>query len=115
MTLDVFFFDKATMNLSSFKYMSTSEQLLKNADIRQIAEQGDRIYQKIKGSFEPEQNGKFLAIDVKSENYYVADASSEAVEMARAAHPDTVFYVVKIGHFVAETLASMGFYAHGLH
>ena len=75
--------------------------------MQEIAEKGSKIYEEIKSSYEPNDAGKFLAIEVGSGDAYKADTSGEAVEMARAAHPDTVFYVVKIGHSAAEMLASM--------
>jgi hypothetical protein len=94
--------------------MSNSEELLKTANIQDIAEKGAKIYEQIKDQYEPQDSGKFLAIEVSSGDVYPAAISSEAVELARKAHPNTVFYVVKIGHSVAETLASMG-YAHSAH
>lgn len=84
------------------------EDLIKNVNIQQLAEEGNRIYEEIKHQYEPEQNGKFLAIDVETKNVYVGETSSEAVEKARAAHPDKVFYVVKIGFSASEVLAELG-------
>ena len=93
--------------------MSNSEELLKNANIQEIAEKGAKIYETVKAKFEPQENGKFLAIDIGSGDAYLANTSSEAVQLARKAHPDTVFYIVKVGYSVAEALADMGVYAHG--
>jgi hypothetical protein len=87
--------------------MSNSEELIKKTDIREIAEKGSEIYDKLKAEFEPDRNGKFLAIDIDSEDTYLANTSSEAVEIARKAHPNKVFYVVRIGYSVAETLANL--------
>lgn len=84
-----------------------NEDLIKQADLQQISAKGMKIYDKIKAQFEPHDNGKFLAIDIQSGKSYVATSSSDAVELARRAHPNTVFYVVKIGHSTAETLASL--------
>lgn len=83
----------------------TSEELMQKADIQKIAERGAKIYKKIKEQYEPEHNGTFLAIEIDSKNFYLGKSSSEAVELARKSHPDKVFYVVKIGHSAAETLA----------
>lgn len=81
--------------------------LIKKTDIQKIAETGAKIYEKIKSQYEPAQNGKFLAIDIDSKDTFVANTSSEAVEKARKAHPNRIFYVVKIGFSAAETLASL--------
>ncbi len=86
----------------------TSEELIKKADIQKIAEQGSQIYSSLKSQYEPEHNGKFLAIDIESKDVFLATTSSEAVELAKKVYPQRVFYVVKIGHSVAETLASLG-------
>ncbi len=87
--------------------MENNNELIKQANIQEIAEHGARIYEKIKTQYEPRDNGKFLAIETESGNIYVGNLSSEAVELARKAHPEKVFYVVKIGHSAAETLASL--------
>ncbi|MDP1688682.1 MAG: hypothetical protein Q8L47_00945 [bacterium] len=87
---------------------NNTEEIIKNANIQKIAEDGAKIYEAIRLQYEPVQNGKFLAIDIESKNTYVGATSSEAVELARKAHPNKVFYVVKIGFSAAETLASLG-------
>jgi hypothetical protein len=89
--------------------MPNSEELLKKANMQEIAEKGSKIYEEIKSEYEPDDIGKFLAIEVASGEAYKADTSGEAVEIARRAHPDTVFYVVKIGHSAAEMLATMSY------
>jgi hypothetical protein len=55
--------------------------------------------------YEPHYNGKFLAIDIESKDVYLADDGAQAVELARQAHPNKVFYLIKIGHESAETVA----------
>lgn len=81
------------------------EDLIKQADIQKIAEEGSKIYDKIKVNYDPKERGKFLAIDIDSEKAYLGNTSAEALELARQNHPDKVFYVVKIGFDVAETMA----------
>lgn len=83
------------------------DELIKKTDIQKIAEKGAKIYEAIKDQYEPVQNGKFLAIDIESKDAHLARTSSEAVELARKAHPNKIFYVVKIGYSAAETLASL--------
>lgn len=81
-----------------------NEELIKKTDIQKIAEEGAKIYGKIKNQYEPENNGKFLAIDIDSEEIFLGNTSSEAVEAARNAHPNKIFYVVEIGFFAADIL-----------
>jgi hypothetical protein len=87
--------------------MPDREDLIKNADIEKIAKEGQKIYDKIKIKYEPEHNGEFLAIEIESGKIYLGKSSAEAVEIAREKHKDKVFYVVKIGYSVAETLAAL--------
>ena len=82
-----------------------NEELIKKADIQRIAEEGAKIYGQIKTNYEPKENGKFLAIDIDSKEVYLSNTSAEALELARQSHPNKVFYVVKIGFDVAETMA----------
>jgi len=92
--------------------MNNNEDLLKNVDIQKIAEEGAKIYSQIKIKYEPKENGKFLAIDIESKNAYIGNTSAEALELARQNHPKKVFYVVKVGFDVAETMAKA--FTHGL-
>ncbi len=87
--------------------MPNKEELIKKADIEKIAAKGQEIYEKIKVKYEPQERGKFLAIDIDSEEAYLGVTSAEALETARKNHPDKVFYVVKIGFDVTETMAML--------
>lgn len=82
-----------------------NNDLIKKADIQRIAEEGAKIYERVKADFDPKEKGKFLAIEIGSGKVYLGDTSAAALELARTNHPDTVFYVVKIGFDVAETIA----------
>ena len=77
----------------------------KMIDYQKIATEGQQIYDAMKIKYEPSLNGKFLAIDIESKDVYLSDDGAKAVELARAAHPGKVFYVVKIGFETAETMA----------
>ena len=73
-----------------------NEDLIKRADIQKIATEGARIYAKFKIKYEPKENGKFLAIDIDSENTYLGNTSADALELAKQHHPKKVFYVVQV-------------------
>lgn len=79
--------------------------LLENVNIEEIAEEGNKIYESLKNEYEPGENGKFLAIDVESKDVFLAEESVDAVQKAREAHPNKVFYVVRIGFSSAEAMA----------
>jgi len=85
--------------------INNKEELIKKADIQRIAEEGLKIYEQIKINYDPKEKGKFLAIDIDSKKVYLGNTSADALELARQNHPNKVFYVVKIGFDVAETMA----------
>lgn len=85
--------------------MNNNDDLIKLADIQRISEEGAKIYDQIKVQYDPKEKGKFLAIEIESKQAYLGTTSAEALELARESHPNKVFYVVKIGFEVAETMA----------
>ncbi|OGI99460.1 hypothetical protein A3H53_02880 [Candidatus Nomurabacteria bacterium RIFCSPLOWO2_02_FULL_40_10] len=82
-----------------------NDELIKQADIHHIAEEGSKIYLEIKDKYDPKEKGKFLAIDIDSKKVYLGVTSAEAVEEAKKNHPDKIFYVIKVGFDAAETMA----------
>ena len=81
------------------------DELIKKVDVQRIAEEGKKAYDCVRVSYEPKENGKFLAIDVDSQDSFLGNSSAEALELAKQKYPGKVFYVVRIGFDVAETLA----------
>ncbi|HCP08358.1 MAG TPA: hypothetical protein DIT25_00990 [Candidatus Moranbacteria bacterium] len=84
---------------------ANNEDLIKKSDIQKIASEGTQIYEQIKANYDPKEKGKFLAIEIESKKAYLGNTSAEALELARENHPSKLFYVVKIGFDVAETMA----------
>ena len=82
-----------------------TEELIKKSDVQRIAIEGAKIYEQIRVSYDPQEKGKFLAIDIDTKKAYLGNTSAEALELARQNHPNKVFYVTKIGFDVAETMA----------
>jgi hypothetical protein len=64
----------------------------------EIAERGAEIYERLyRAGFEPKWTGRYAAIDVNSERAFVEDFPEEALSRARAALPEQLFYLVRIG------------------
>jgi hypothetical protein len=64
----------------------------------EIASAGERIYeQKYKAQFEAQYNGKFVAVDVRSEQAFVGNSPEEALTKARQAHKDALVHLIKVG------------------
>lgn len=83
------------------------ENLAKKVNIGKIVSRGKKVYEKIKLQYQPQKNGKFLAIEVDSKEVFLADSSVEAVEAAKIKYPDKVFFVVKIGFSANEILSRL--------
>jgi len=84
---------------------NVNDNLIKKTDIQRIAKEGTKIYERIKFDYDPKERGRFMAIEIDSKDIFLAKTSAEALEMARKKHLDKIFYVVKIGFDVAETMA----------
>jgi hypothetical protein len=72
---------------------------------QQVARRGKEIYEReIRAEVEPEQEGRFLVVDVKSGSYALADDELEAFDRAREETPDGLLYLVRVGHRAAHHL-----------
>ena len=66
---------------------------------QEVGERGSRIYQsKLPELLAAGLKGMFVAIDVLSEEYEVADEARDAGEKLRAKHPDAQVLVERIGY-----------------
>ena len=65
---------------------------------KEIAEHGDKIYNdKYRAEFEAKHLGKFVAINVSTEEAFVEDTASKALETARQKNPNGTFHLIKVG------------------
>jgi hypothetical protein len=63
-----------------------------------IAEKGETLYKsRFKALYEVQHPGKYVAIDISSEEAFVADTPEAAIEAAQTSHPDGFFHLVKVG------------------
>jgi hypothetical protein len=66
-----------------------------------VLAKGKEIYLKIKDQLEPNHNGKIVAIDVDSGEYFVGDTLLEANDKAREKYLNKQLYFARIGTDVA--------------
>ena len=65
----------------------------------EIAKKGEEIYQdKLKAQFEPQENGKYLVIEVVSGDCFLGESILEAIEKAKSKYPNRLFYTVRVGY-----------------
>lgn len=63
-----------------------------------IADRGEAIYrEKYKDAYEANYLGKFVAIDVVSQNSYIGESAEQALELARKEAPTGLFHLIKVG------------------
>jgi hypothetical protein len=71
-------------------------------DTHERAERAEQYYKKqLKEALEAMHREKFVAIEVDSGDYFIAETSLEAVEAARLAHADKYPHLIRIGHAAA--------------
>ena len=67
-------------------------------ELRELGERGERIYRdKYQTDFETRYRGQVVAIDVHSEQAFVAPTMTEAGIRGHAACPRGFFYFVRVG------------------
>lgn len=74
-----------------------------------LAESGQRLYdERLRALLEPEQAGRFVAIEPESGRYFLGDTGIAALRAARGALPDKLFYLLRVGHEVAYRVGGYG-------
>ena len=65
----------------------------------QVSEKGEEFYKnKLKSILEPIDNGKFVAIEIISGDYFIGNSILEALDAAKKKYPDRLFHTIKIGY-----------------
>lgn len=66
--------------------------------VEETAKRGEAIYERdIRSQVEPEQDGKYLVIDITTGGYAISDNELAAFESAERKNPDGWFYVKRVG------------------
>jgi hypothetical protein len=74
-----------------------------------IAEKGEEIYQrKYKAQYEKTHAGKFLAVELGTEEGFLGDTPEEAIRAAQTARDGGYFHLIRIG---APGVYRVGYYA----
>src|SRR3989344_1544250 len=67
------------------------------ANVTEIINRGQEVYNNLKSSLEPEHNGKYVVIEVDSQKYFIGETRNEATEEARKEFPTKIMFVKRIG------------------
>ena len=66
--------------------------------LQDLEKKGQEIYEnKLKEKLEKEHVGKYVAVEVESGDYFVADTLEEALLEAKKKYPNKIFHSIKIG------------------
>ncbi len=64
----------------------------------EFAQRGDKIYQNtVITRLKPEDKGKIVAIDLKTEDFEIDFSEMEACDRLESRHPDAQIWIVRIG------------------
>jgi hypothetical protein len=78
--------------------MSVGRILDNTERLERFAEQGERFYvEHLRDILEPEQIGRFVAIEPETGRYFIGGGGSDALVAAHDAMPDGLFYLKRIG------------------
>lgn len=73
--------------------------------LERLAEQGERFYaEHLRDVLEPEQTGRFVAIEPETGRYFVGGDSSDTLVAAHEAMPEGLFYLKRIGYEFAHRM-----------
>jgi hypothetical protein len=71
----------------------------------ELVERGQNTYkQKLAAILEPSHLGEFVAVGPDSGQYFLGDTASAALIAARAAMPNNLFYLTRVGRETAHTI-----------
>jgi len=57
--------------------------------------------ERLRGGLETNEQGRFVAIEPDSGDYFLGRTMSEAIQASRPVHPDRLAFVIRIGHATA--------------
>jgi len=83
------------------------EDFIKGVDVEKIAREGQSYYDQIKDQYDPLYKGEILAIDPDSKDVFLGKTGADALMAAKKKYPHKIFYVVRIGYDVVETIAQL--------
>ena len=82
--------------------------------IEEVCGRGKRIYEdRIKALVEPQENGRFIVIDIESGDYEIDADSLAAEDRLQARRPDAVGFLGRVGYESAYNMGWGGGYKSG--
>lgn len=77
--------------------------MTKLLDTQEVCRKGQAVYEgQLKARLEPMRQGEYVAIEIETADFLVAETGSDALANLRQKHPDGVFYLARIGYAAAD-------------
>lgn len=87
--------------------LDRGDRRMLSPELQQLIERATRLYEeKLKAELETSHLNWFVAIEPQSGEYFLGGTMSEARQAARAAHPDRLTYLLRVGHEAAVHIGS---------
>jgi hypothetical protein len=85
--------------------MSVGRTPVNSERLERLAELGERFYaEHLREFLEPEQTGRFVAIEPETGRYFVGGDGSDSLVAAHEAMPEGLFYLKRIGYEFAHRM-----------
>ncbi len=73
----------------------------------ELARKAEALYEsRLRAPLEAAHRDEFLAIEPESGDYFLGSNYSDAIQASRRAHPDRLYYCLRIGHKAAVEVVS---------
>ncbi|MCL4338496.1 hypothetical protein M1271_02310 [Patescibacteria group bacterium] len=66
-------------------------------NVKVLVDKAREIYDSLKPTLEPANNGKYVVIEVTSGRHFIGDTKDEAMAEARKVFPDILLFIRRIG------------------
>jgi hypothetical protein len=78
-------------------------------EVSSVIRRGERIYEeRLKAELEKSHMHAYVVIDPESGDHFIGRTLGDATAQARAAHPDRITYIARVGHSAAFHIGGVG-------
>ena len=78
-------------------------------EVHSVIQRGQRIYEeRLRTELEKSHLNHYVVIEPDSGDHYIGRTLGEATARARAAHPDQITYIMRVGHDAAFHIGAVG-------
>ena len=76
----------------------------------EVTKLGKKFYEEhLKPILEPQENGKFVAIEPESQEYFIGTTAIEALKKGNTSFPEKILFLARVGFPTAHKLGGYGY------